>query len=120
MSDYIGGPWEAAFRAHLTRLAHQGRLGPEVVAIGAWWSIDSQTEIDAVVLAGRARTATHLGEAKWARTIHGPRTVAALQRKAGALPKLADQPEFIVCAREAVTPHHDIALAVTAADIFGA
>jgi len=89
-------------------------------AICAWWSADSQTEIDAVVLAGRARTATHLGEAKWARTVDGSRIVAGLQRKASAMPKLADQPEYIVCARETVTPHHDLALAVTAADIFGA
>jgi len=119
-SDHMGGPWEAAFHLHLTRLAIQGRFGPEVVAIGAWWSADSQTEIDAVVLAGRGRTATHLGEAKWARTVDGGRIVAALQRKAGALPKVADQPEYIVCAREAVAPHHDVALAITAADIFGA
>ena len=51
----------------------------------------------------------------------GPsRIVAALQRNASALPKLADLPEYIVCAREAVSPHPGIALAITAADIFGA
>ncbi len=118
-STYMGHPWEAAFRLHLTRLALQGRLGAEVVAIGDWWSADSQTEIDAVVLAGRARLATHLGEAKWARTVDGGRIVAGLQRKAGALPKVADQPEYIVCARDTVTTYPEGTLAITAADIFG-
>lgn len=120
LTDAMGRPWEAAFRAHLTRLAVEGQLGAEVTAIGPWWSADNQSEIDALVLAGRARTITHVGEAKWAKSVDGGRIVHALQRKAAALPRLAEQPEYIVCAREAVSPHPSIGLTVTADDIFGA
>lgn len=118
IDDFMGGSWEAAFHAHLTRLAIDGTLGPDIVAIGAWWSPDSQVEIDALVLAGRARTVTHAGEAKWSRTVDGGRIVAGLRRKVLAIPGVSTEPAYIVCAREAVTPHPNIALAVTAADIF--
>ena len=48
IDDHMGPVWEAAFRDHLRRLAVAGDLGPEIVAIGPYWTDDGQTEIDAV------------------------------------------------------------------------
>ena len=114
----MGGPWEEAFRDHLRRLAAAGELGEEVVAIGPYWTAGADPgEIDAVALAGRHREAALLGEAKWARRVDAARIRATLERKAEALPSLAAEPRYAVCARERVDDGGD-ALAITAAEIF--
>jgi uncharacterized protein len=118
LDDQMGGPWEEAFRDHLRRLAAAGELGAGVVAIGPFWtSAEDPTEIDAVALAGRGREAVLLGEAKWAKRVSAPPLRAELERKAAALPRLAAEPRYAICARERVD-HGDDVLALTAADIF--
>jgi AAA+ ATPase superfamily predicted ATPase len=117
LDDHMGGPWEEAFRDHLRRRAAAGELG-DVVAIGPFWtSAADPGEIDAVALAGRGREAVLLGEAKWAKRASAPRLLAELERKAGALPRVADRPRYAICARERVD-RIDGVLAVTAEDIF--
>jgi AAA+ ATPase superfamily predicted ATPase len=118
LDDHMGARWEGAFRSHLRRLAAAGKLAPEVVRIGAFWSDHPPVEIDAVALAGRREEAVLLGEAKWARTANGARIVRELERKASALPLLAPDPGYVVCARERVTSLPTTATAVTAAEIF--
>lgn len=114
----MGGPWEAAFREHLRRLAVLGELAPDIVAIGPFWTAgEDPGEIDAVALAGRSREAVLLGEAKWRKRVDGARVRAELERKAGAVPKLVEKPRFAVCAREAVDGGEDL-LRITAADVF--
>src|ERR1044072_4010482 len=118
LDDHMGGPWEEAFRDHLRRLTAAGELGGEGVAIGAFWtSADDPTEIDAVALAGRNREAVLLGEAKWAKRVKSPPLRAELERKSAALPRLADELRYVVCARERVDDAEGV-LALTAADIF--
>jgi len=58
-----------------------------------------------------------LGEAKWGKRVDGARIRAELERKSGGLPRVADEPRFAICARDAVDGGDGI-LAVTAADIF--
>ncbi len=73
LDHHMGHRYEDAFRAHLRRLAEEGRLGKDIVAVGSFWTAaDDPGEIDAVVLAGRRREAVLVGEAKWARTVDGP------------------------------------------------
>lgn len=118
LDDHMGGPWEEAFRDHLRRRAAAGDLGTEIVAIGRFWtSAGDPTEIDAVALAGRGREAVLLGEAKWAKRVDAAPLRAELGRKAAALPRLAGEPRYTVCARERVDNAGE-ALAVTADDIF--
>lgn len=118
LDDHMGGPWEEAFRDHLRRLAAAGELGENVVAIGPFWtSADDPAEIDAVALAGRRREAVLLGEAKWAKRVSGARLRTELERKAEALPRLAAETRYVVCARERVE-NPGGALAIVAADIF--
>lgn len=117
LDDHMGGPWEEAFRTHLRRLAAAGELGEDIVAVGPFWTAASDPgEIDAVALAGRGREAVLLGEAKWRKRVDGSRIRAELERKAAALPKLASEPHFAICAREAVDGE-DL-LRFTADDIF--
>jgi uncharacterized protein len=118
LDDHMGARWEEAFRLHLRRLATAGKLAPEVVRIGAFWSERPAVEIDAVALAGRREEAVLLGEAKWARTANGARIVRELERKASALPLLAPSPSYAVCARERITSLPPVATAITAAEIF--
>lgn len=119
IDDQLGGPWEEAFRDQLRRLAAAGELGPGVVAIGPYWSAAADPgEIDAVALAGRAREAVLLGEAKWSRRVDGRRLRAELERKAENVPGLAKGVRYAICAREVVDDPAD-ALVVTAADVFG-
>jgi len=116
----MGGPWEAAFRDHLRLRAAAGELGEGVVAVGPFWTAAADpTEIDAVALAGRGREAVLVGEAKWARRVDGGRLRAELERKAQALPRLADGVRYAICARERVDDPGD-ALQITAEDIFTA
>ncbi len=118
VDDHMGKPWEEAFRDHLRRRAVAGDLGPDVVAVGPFWTAAADpSEIDAVALAGRGREAVLLGEAKWSRRVDAAPLRAELQRKAEALPRRADELRYAVCARERVDNAAD-ALAITAEDIF--
>jgi uncharacterized protein len=145
LDDHLGMPWEEAFREHLRRLAVVGALGPDIVAIGPYWSAGGQNEIDAVVLAGRDRHPVLLGEAKWARAIDGRRIAGRLSEKAHALrstprsaaPTGSDRPagdaadspngaeidglpgtRLALCAREEIRDAPPGCLTITAADIF--
>lgn len=117
LDDHMGPRWEEAFRAHLRRLAVEGRLGPEVVAIGPWWR-DGADEIDAVVLRGRGRQAVLVGEAKWARRVAAGELEATLSGKAARIPGAAADPGLALCAREEVVGAAPGTLTVTAEDIF--
>ena len=127
LDDHLGAPWEEAFREHLRRLARDGALGPDIVAVGPYWSAGGQDEIDAVVLAGRDRHPVLVGEAKWARAVDGRRLVAALRDKSRALlpaaSPLSDEGDpgsirLALCAREEIRDAPPGTLVVTAADIF--
>lgn len=118
LDDHMGARWEDAFRSHLRRLATEGTLAPDIVRIGAFWSERPPVEIDAVALAGRREETVLLGEAKWARTADGARIVGELERKASALPLLAPNPSYAVCARERITNLPPTTTAITAAEIF--
>jgi len=118
LDDHMGLPWEVAFRDHLRRIAATGELGEEIVAVGPYWtSAADPTEIDAVALAGRSREAVLLGEAKWSKRVNAARLRVDLERKSAALPRLAAEPRYAVCARERVDNADDV-LAITAAEIF--
>jgi AAA+ ATPase superfamily predicted ATPase len=117
LDDHMDPVFEDAFRIHLRKLAEGGTLGRDVVAIGPFWTAaEDPGEIDAVVLAGRSRAATWLGEAKWARSVDGPRIVEGLRGKKALLPRILEPVRFAVCAREEVRGEVD--LAVTAGDMF--
>jgi len=118
LDDHMGARWEDAFRSHLRLQAAEGTLAPDIVRIGAFWSEHPPVEIDAVALAGRREQAVLLGEAKWARTANGARIIRELEHKASALPLLAPNPSYIVCARERITNLPPTASALTATDIF--
>jgi AAA+ ATPase superfamily predicted ATPase len=118
LDDHMGEVWEEAFRHHLRRLAAEGALGDDVVAIGRWWRETGEDEIDAVVLAGRSREATLVGEAKWAKVVDARPVLRALERKAEELPQARDPIRLAVCARERFRNAPDDAFRVTAADIF--
>ena len=120
LDDVMGPRWEEMFRSHLRRLGAAGELGPEIVAVGSWWSTDGRTEVDAVVLAGRARTPVWIGEAKWARGVDGAALTAQLRRRAAAVPGAV--PETIrpvLCARTEARDAPPGTLTVTAADVMG-
>ncbi|GAA0968939.1 ATP-binding protein [Acrocarpospora macrocephala] len=125
--DFMGDRWEEAFRAHLTLIAPKDpRLSP-VVDVGQFWrqsvsGAEDPCQLDAVVLTGRSRTVTLVGEAKWGAGANGQRLLTGLRRKAieSGLP-IADELVYALCARETVThvdPAPDI-ISITAADIFG-
>ncbi len=119
LDDHLGGPWEAAFRDQLRRMAVAGEIAPQVVAVGPFWTADGHNEIDAVVLAGRSRLPVLAGEAKWAKTVSAPKILTNLSRKVEALPGKPTDVQLAVCAREDVRQVPEGALAITAADIFG-
>lgn len=120
LNDFMGPRYEDGFRAHLRRLAAAGELGPEVVAIGPYWTAAADpAQIDAVVLAGWARRAVLVGEAKWGGQVDATAIVRGLRRKAAKLPDDgAGDLRFAVCGRNRVDGQAD--LIVTAADIFSA
>ncbi|MBN1631008.1 MAG: ATP-binding protein, partial [Thermoleophilia bacterium] len=121
LDDAMGGTWEEAFRMHLRRMATAGLLGPEVVAVGPWWTEGSDpAQIDAVVLSGRGREAVLAGEARWARSASGTRIVRGLEAKAQRLPQRRDPFAYAVGARTRVVDAPPGTLVVTARDIFGA
>lgn len=120
LDDYMGPRWEEAMRLHLRRLADEGNLGEDIVAIGPFWSTrdrEGQNEIDAVALAGRDRAAVLVGEAKWARRVDGHRLRWELERKARALPRVRPAIRYAIAARNAVEGDGDL-LRITAEDIF--
>jgi AAA+ ATPase superfamily predicted ATPase len=115
LDDALGPPWEEATRIHLRRLAAAGQLGPGVVAVGTFWR-DGAGEIDAVVLAGRARRPVLAGEAKWARRVDARRIEVDLVRKAALLG--GGDIRLAISGREEVTHARPDTLRITAADIF--
>ena len=118
LDDFLGGPWEEALRIHLRRMAGTGALGPDVVAVGRYWTAaNPPVEIDGLVLAGRRRTAVAVAEAKWARRVDGARIGRELARTAAALPHVSDDLQLVVAAREHVSAEG--VTAVTAEDVFG-
>lgn len=118
LDDALGRPWEAMFRDHLRRLAVAGELGPEVVAVGPWWTRDSSLEFDAVVLAGRPRSPVLVGEAKWANRVDGAALAMRLRRNVARLPGAdPDRIRLALCARTTVANAPSDALVVTASDI---
>lgn len=122
LDDHMGPPWEEAFRDHLRRLALQGQLGDDVVAVGSWWQPDGGNQIDAVVMAqpDRSRVPVAVGEAKWAKRVDAGRIKNKLVAKAATLTKDFADLRYILCAREQVAGADADLLTVTAADIFAA
>ncbi len=121
--DYMGARYESAFREHLRRLANEGVLHPEAVAIGEWWRTqgaaqDDPCQLDAVVLAGRKRAPVIVGECKWGRKVNGSSLLGSLKRKLHDSQLVhPDAVEYYICAREQVN-RSDGMHAITAADIF--
>lgn len=120
LDDYMGAPYEEAFREYLWRQAGTGVLGDHVVAIGPWWRAGGQDQIDALVLAQPelTRIPVAVGESKWGRSVSGPRIKAKLAAKAAALTDSVDQLRYLVCARSEVTGADLDTTVITAADIF--
>ncbi len=119
VDDLLGAPFEDAARLHLRRMASNGLLGPDVVAVGSAWQ-DNVAQIDALVLSGRDRHVTLAAEVKWSRVVSGARLARELDRKLDALklrPDGFDIP-LAVIARERVEAADGL-LALTAADLFG-
>jgi AAA+ ATPase superfamily predicted ATPase len=119
LDDHMGGAWEEAVRLHLRRVAAEGGLGPDVVAIGRWWKETGEGEIDAVVLSGRERAASLVGEARWARSVDAAPLERALVRKAEELPRVRQPLRLAIAAREQVRDPATGTLTITAADVFG-
>jgi AAA+ ATPase superfamily predicted ATPase len=120
LGDFMGARWKEAFRMHLRRMAREGALAPDVVAIGPHWNRQGQGEplgMDAVVLAGDDRQAVLVGEARWARRVDADRIRRHLEHEVRALPHAVPDLRYAVCAREAVD-NVDGVLGITAADIF--
>lgn len=122
LDEHMGPVYEEAFREHLRQLANAGELGEDIVAIGSWWSDDSQQEIDAVVLAqqGLTRVPVLVGESKWGSSVNAGRITAKLAAKAAVLASDVTGLRYAVCARDEITHAGEDVLLVTAKDIFGA
>ncbi|HLI31739.1 MAG TPA: ATP-binding protein [Solirubrobacteraceae bacterium] len=118
LDDHMGPRYEDAFRTTLRRLAAAGCLGPQIVAVGPFWSDRPSVEIDAVVLAGRRREAVLVGEAKWRRVVDARPLLADLRRKSEALPIRAEHLRYALCARERVDHAEPTTLALGARNIF--
>lgn len=111
----------------MTAAQDDPRLRP-VAGVGEFWKRavrddEDPCEIDAVVLTGRGKIVTLVGEAKWAVTGNGANLLRGLTRKAieSGLP-LADELVYALCARETIThlpENRDDIITVTAVDIFG-
>ncbi len=120
LDGHMGAVFEESFRDHLRRLASQGDLGEDIVAVGSWWGDGGQDQIDAVVLAqhGLTRVPVLVGESKWTSAVNAGRLTAGLARKAVALAPDAEGLRYAVCARDTVEHADDSTLTVTARDIF--
>lgn len=120
LDAHLGRWWEEAFCAHLRRLAVEGQLGEEVVAIGPWWRDGPEpVELDAVVLAGVGRRPILVGEAKWARRVDGRRLARDLARRAAAVSDASHDIRLALAARERIDDAPPGVLTLTAADVFG-
>lgn len=124
LDQFMGDRWEEAFRAHLVRVVEDLGLPEPATEIGRFWKSrlrpdEDPCEMDAVVLLGAGRKVGLVGEAKWARKEDGRRVVRSLIRKLhdSRLPMI-DDPRFVVCARQSVTPVQPETLVVTANDVF--
>jgi hypothetical protein len=87
------------------------RPGPE--------GVPTDTEIDAVALAGRSHEAVLVGEAKLHHTIDARPLLTSLQQKAQRLPKRAGHMRLAIGGPLFVQNAPPEVLVVTAADIFG-
>ena len=74
-------------------------------------------ELEVVTVEATGET---VGEAKWAKSIDGPRTLAELTPKASRLPGAAPDLRYILCARQSVRQPPQGVLVCTAAEIFNA
>jgi uncharacterized protein len=119
LDDQLGSAYEQSFRDHLRLEAAAGRLDGDVVAIGPWWQDNPPVQIDAVVLTGRSRRPTMVGEAKWSTTLDARRPLANLEDKAAWLVDNPTTLRYALCARERITNAPTNLLALTAEDIFG-
>lgn len=121
LDDYMGPAYENAFRHHLRRMANAGELGPNVVAIGPWWTRDGNNQIDAVVIAEheQKRVPVLIAECKWGKRVNAGRIKSGLIRKAASLVPESEHLKYCVCAREEVTGADPDTLTFTASDIFG-
>jgi AAA+ ATPase superfamily predicted ATPase len=118
LDNHMGPRYEEAFRVHLRRLVAAGEFGAEALRVGAFWTRGGdQVEIDAIVLGGQPAVALAVGECKWAERVSGAALVAQLRERARALPRVAADLRYVICARERVTSAKG-ALAITASDIF--
>ncbi len=118
LDDAMGAPWEAAFRSHLVRLVTMEEFRGDIVALGPWWNGRSAVEIDAVGLAGRARTPVLFGEAKWAQSVDAGALARSLERKADNVPGVTENRTYVVAARTHVREAPEGVVPITAADIF--
>ena len=122
-SDFMGSRWEEALRDHARRLAADGQLGDDVVAVGEFWRqqvgpSEDPCQLDLVAVRGD-RAVAAVGEAKWARQRSGRSLQRDMARKVAAANLAVDaNTAWIACAREVVTDVPGGCIAVTAADIF--
>jgi AAA+ ATPase superfamily predicted ATPase len=122
--DFMGARWEEALRSHVRVMANDGAFGEGIIAVGEFWNRQSgpaedPSQLDVLALAGRSRKVAVIGEAKWSKSQSGERLLAEMKRKAIAaqLP-LVESPNWILCAREAITNLPPNCLPITANDIF--
>ena len=120
LDDHLGGPWEEMVRIHLRHRAAGGEFGKGIVALGPWWSDNSDTEIDLVALSGRSRVPVLAGEVKWARRQDAARLARKVRAKAARLPGVSDPDELqvVVCAREVLDNLPAWTTGITTADVF--
>lgn len=118
LDDAMGRPWEVAVRDHLRRLSETGVFGPDVVGVGPVWR-DGVAELDAVVVAGRARRPVAIAEVKWSKAVDGERLAADLSRRAHLLGIDPSTVRLVIAARERVERAPNDVLVVTSADVFG-
>lgn len=118
LDGHAGPIWEEAVRVHVRRLAADGVLGDDVVAVGPWWrDVPESVEIDVLALRGRRREPFLAGEVKWAREVDAERLIPALRRRSAAVLGASAETRLLLAARERVRGAGE-ALVVTAADVF--
>ena len=99
---HVGWVFEEAARAHAVRLVGTGKL-PEDLVVGRWWAVSGQQcEVDVLGLSG-SRTKL-LGEAKWQERPLGMRDLSELTAKRPLVPKVDEQPLFVLWGRSGVEP----------------
>jgi hypothetical protein len=118
LDRHAGPRWEAAVRDHLRRMAQEGQLGEQIVAIGPWWRDRPEAvEIDALALATERRRPVLAAEAKWTSSVDGARVARGLERKLTHVPGSDADVRLAVAARDEVTNPSGL-LPITARDIF--